>query len=164
MKMNRRFTTSEQNFPKTKRKTLIFSILFYVFCAFAFYAFSYMMREVIRIFTITEKYDIWILSDQEVHFYNFFFACFALIFAQSACLSQWFGGIRRPFEKVNLRKKAIINDQLFLNSYFLNWFARLATLYALFIGILGNGFYVFSFYPKYNFMFFVRLPFMRFRI
>jgi hypothetical protein len=111
------------------------------------------MREVARFFSITEKYDIWVLTDQEMNFYNLFFAYLSLIFAQSVCLSQWFGRIRRPFEKINLKKSSILNDQLFLNIFFLSWFFRLATLYALFIGILGAGFYVFSFYPKYNFMF-----------
>ena len=151
--MYRRFTSTEQKFPAIKRKYLIINILLGVLYAFIFYAFLCLVREVVRLYTITEQYDIWILSDREVHFYNLFFAYLALIFAQSACLSRWFGGIRRPFEKVNLRKPSILNNQQFLNFVFLHWFSQLALIYALFMGIHANGFYVFSFYPKYNFMF-----------
>jgi len=155
--MIKRFSNSEQKLPAIKRKNVILSIVLGVFFAFAFYSFSYLLREITRLFSITDKYNLWILSDQEMNFYNLFFAYLSLIFAQSFCLSQWFGKIRRPFEKVNIRKTAILNEQRFLNFFFLEWFAKLSFLYALFIGILGNGFYVFSFYPKYNFMFILML-------
>jgi len=122
-----------------------------------FYSFSYLLREIVRLYSITEKYDIWVLSDQEMNFYNLFFAYLSLIFAQSFCLSQWFNRTRKPFEKVNLSRKAIQNEQRFLNFVFVYWFSQLALLYALFIGIISPGFYVFSFYPEYNFLFILML-------
>ena len=151
--MNRKFSQSSRDFPTIKRKDMIFSILVGIFNSFAFYLFLCLTREVVRLYSITDKYDMWILSNQEVNFYNLFFAYLSLIFAQSICLSKWFGRPRKLFEKVNLPKKATINDQLFLNTVFLHWFSKLGLVYALFLGIVTPGFYVFSFYPKYNYLF-----------
>ena len=152
--MERFFLHNNGKFPAIKRKNIVFSIVLGIFYAFVFYSFLYLSREIIRLFSVTDKYDIWVLSDKEVNFYNLFFAFLSLIFAQSICFAQWFGKPRRVFEKVTIQKSAIINDQRFLNNFFFSWFSRLATLYALFIGIApAAGFYVFSFYPKYNFMF-----------
>ncbi|MCL2073075.1 MAG: hypothetical protein FWH18_04075 [Marinilabiliaceae bacterium] len=93
-----------------------------------------------------------ILSDEEVNFYNLFFAYLSLIFAQSFCLSQWFGKPRKFFEKRNIHKSVIINDQKNLNIYFFSWFTRLTTIYALGMMMSISGFYVFSFYPEYNYI------------
>ena len=152
--MDKRFLHKDPQFPEIKKRNIILGIAFGIFHAFIFYSFLYLSREIIRLFSITDNYDIWVLSDKEVNFYNLFFAFLSLIFAQSICLLQWFGKPRKIFEKANIKKSPIINDQLFLNIFFLHWFSRLATLYALFIGITtAGGFNVFSFYPKYNFLF-----------
>ena len=144
--MKYRLFHTEENFPTLKKKEITLSIVLGLFYSFTFYSFLYISRETIRLLSITDEYDIWILSDKEVNFYNLFFAFLSLIFAQSICLSQWFGKSRR--------KSAIINDQLCLNNFFLCWFSQLAILYGLFFGIPGmGGFYVFSFYPKYNYLF-----------
>ena len=155
--MNRKFTNTEPPFPAIKWKSMIFSIVLSIFCAFAFYAFLCVMREAIRYFSVMDKQDIWVLSDTEVRFYNLFFAYLSLIFAQSVCISRWFGSLRKPFEKRNRCKLSVQNNQRFLNFFFLHWFSQLAWSYALFIGILTNGFYVFSLYPKYNFLFILML-------
>ena len=153
-KMKRRFSQVEEKFPTIKRKYIILSIVVGLFYSFVFYSLLYLSREIARLFSITDKYDIMILSDKEVNFYNFFFAFLSLIFAQSICLLLWFGKARKAYEKRNIYKSAIMNDQLFLNTYFLSWFSRIATLYALFIVCSSfGGFYVFSFYPKYNYLF-----------
>ena len=152
--MKRRFIQVEEKFPTIKRKHIIFSIVVGLFYSFVFYSFLYLSREAVRLLSVTDKYDIMILSDKEVSFYNLFFAFLSLIFAQSIGILLWFGKTRKAFEKRNIYKSAIINDQLFLNTYFLSWFSRLATVYALFMLWLPfGGFYVFSFYPKYNYIF-----------
>ena len=154
MKFERRFVNTEERFPAIKKKNIVISIIAGLFFAFVFYSFLYLSREIIRVLSITDKYDIFVLSDKEVVFYNLFFAFLSLIFAQSICLSQWFGKPRKVFEKGNIYKSAIVNDQLFLNTLFLYWFTRVATLYALFMVVTPlGGFYVFSFYPKYNYLF-----------
>ena len=154
--MEKGFLHNDQKFPAIERTHLILTILWGIFYSFLFYSLLYLSRETIRLFSITEKYDIWILSDQEVNFYNLFFAFLSLIFAQSICLSQWFGKTRKLklFEKTNIQKFAIVNDQRFLNIIFIAWFFRLLTIYGMFIGIGGSlGFYAYNLYPKYNFFF-----------
>ena len=152
--MNKGFLQNNQKPPDIEVKSFVFSIASGIFFSFVFYSFLCLSREIIRLFSITRTFDIWILSDQEVSFYNLFFAYISLFFAQAICFSQWFGKNRKPFEKINIQKSAIVNDQWFLNTVFLCWFTRYSTLYALFIGIASEGgFYVFSFYPKYNFLF-----------
>ena len=140
--------------PDIERKNFILSIVLGIIFSFIFYSFLCLSREIIRVLSITTTFDVWILSDREVSFYNLFFAFLSLLFAQAICFSQWFGKNRKPFEKLNIQKTAIINDQWFLNNVFLCWFTRSSTLYALFIGTASEGgFYFFSFYPKYNFLF-----------
>jgi hypothetical protein len=152
--MDKRFLHTEQSFPVIKRRILFFSILLGLIYASVFYAMLYLFREVIRIFTITDTYDICILSDPEVNFYNLFFAFLSLIFAQSVCLTFWFHHPRKAFEKKHFYKTTIVNDQLSLNAIFLSWFSRLAPLYAVIIGCATKGgFYVFSLYPDYNYFF-----------
>ena len=158
MKMKHRFLNIEENFPAITRKNIIISIVAGLFFSFVFYSFLYLSREIFRLFSISDKFSFMVLSDKEVSFYNLFFAFLSLIFAQSICLSHWFGKPRKLFEKRHIHKSAIINDQQFLNSYFLSWFSRIATLYAFFMVMPSwGGFYVFSFYPKYNYMFFLIL-------
>ncbi|MCL2097244.1 MAG: hypothetical protein FWH23_00600 [Bacteroidales bacterium] len=155
--MDKRFLHNNEKFPEIERKKLIISIVLGVFYSFIFYSFLYLSREILRFFsTIDIEYDIYVLSDQEVNFYNLFFAYLSLIFTQSFCFSYWFGKTRRPFKKVNIQKSAIVNDQQFLNISFLLWFSRLAIVYALYIGIESTG-YAFSFYPKYSYLFIICL-------
>jgi hypothetical protein len=150
----RRVLHVEEKFPTIKREYIILSIVVGLFYSFVFYSFLYLLREIIRLYSISDEYGILILSDKEVNFYNLFFAFLSLILAQSICLLLWFDKTRKVFEKRNIYKSAIINDQIFLNSCFLSWFSRVATLYALFIVCLPiGGFHVFSLYPRYNYLF-----------
>jgi hypothetical protein len=95
-----------------------------------------------------------VLSDKEVNFYNLFFAFVAVIMAQSACFAFWFDRPRRFLERGHHRNTTIVNDQRALNWYFLNWFSKLAVFFGIMFGLaFYGGFYVFSFYPDYNYLF-----------
>ncbi|NOU58456.1 hypothetical protein [Marinifilum caeruleilacunae] len=146
-------------FPKVSGIRLTVGIVMGLLYSFAFYSFMYMVREGFRLLSVTEEYDLWILSDEEVNFYNLFFAFVAVILSQSLCLSFWFDRPQKLAGSKKYRLNAIVNDQRVLNWYFLNWFAKLTLLFALMFGsVYQGGFYVFSFYPDYKFIFMLIVP------
>ncbi len=137
--------------PKSRLIMGLFAGLFFAFC---FYAFLYLTRESFRIVTITDDYNLWILTDKEVSFYNLIFAFISVIFAQAVCFAFWFGRPRKIFSKRKFQHIAIVNDQSALNTYFIAWFSKLAFVFVLFFGLISKGgYYVFSLYPKYNYLF-----------
>ncbi len=154
MTLNKNFLHKEQNFFEISKFKLIVGILIGLLYSFAFYSFLYVSREVFRILSVTENYDLWILTDNQVNFYNLFFAFISVIFGQSICFAFWLDRPKKIFGKQNYRKTTIVNDQRFLNWYFLNWFSKLAVLFGLWFGLtIHGGYYVFSLYPDYNYIF-----------
>ena len=152
--MTRRILNIEPKFLEIPRFRLIAGILIGLFYSFAFYSFLYLMREVFRILSVTEDYDLWILTDKEVSFYNLFFAFISVIISQSVCFTFWFDRPRKIFGKGHYRITTIVNDQRVLNWYFLSWFSKLAIVFGIMFGLaFHGGFYVFSFYPDYNYIF-----------
>ena len=143
------FLHSKQEFPKIDRKKFILSIVVGIYFSFTLYLLLYLTRESLRLFSVTWEYDIWVLSDAEVNFLNLFFAFISLIFAQSMCFSYWFVKPRKAFEKRNVHKLALANDQRVLYISFLGW----SCLFALLSYIYSYVFLAYSFYPKYNYLF-----------
>ena len=64
--------------PKSRLIMGLFAGLFFAFC---YYAFMYLTRETFRFASLTVDYDLWILTDNEVRFYNLIFAFISVIFA-----------------------------------------------------------------------------------
>lgn len=152
--MKKQITNIDPKIFEIPKARFVIGILIGVFYSFAFYSLLYLMRELFRILSVTKDYDLWILTDKEVNFYNLFFAFISVILAQSACFKFWFDRPRKIFEKKHHRKTTLVNDQRVLNWYFLNWFSKLAIIFASMFGIGSRGgFYVFSFYPDYNYIF-----------
>lgn len=152
--LNRNFLHTETELFKIPKSRLIIGLLAGLFFAFCFYAFMYLTRESFRLVSLTEDYDLWTLTDKEVGFYNLFFAFVSVIFAQSISFSFWFDKPQNIFSKRKFQRILIGKDQSALNTYFLFWFSELAVIYGLTFGSTYiGGFYVFSFYPKYNYIF-----------
>ena len=107
--------------------------------AFTLYAFFYMSREVFRLMSVSDTFDMWVLTDKEVNFYNLIFAFIAVIFAQSACFTFWLDRPRKIFRKFHYKNAYIVNDQRFLNWSFLSWAVRGATIIGLFFGMTFRG-------------------------
>jgi hypothetical protein len=140
--------------PEISKKQLIFGLLIGFFVAFTCYSTLYIFRETFRYLSITDDFDLWILSDVEVNFYNLIFGFFAVILGQSAFFSFVFNRPKKLFERKHYLKTLIVNDQRFLNISFLFWFLSLSLLVVLFFGItIQGGFYVLNFYPEYNYLF-----------
>ena len=119
-----------------------------------FYSFLYLMREVLRILSVTDTYDLWILTDKEVHFYNLIFAYISIIIGQSVTFSFWLDRPKSLFEKRNYRKLYIISDQRAFNWYFISWFSQLAFMVAIVFGFtFHGGFYVVNLFPDFRYIF-----------
>ena len=155
MTLSKNFLHKEPNFIELSRFRLIVGGILGLLYSFSFYSFLYIMRESFRILSVTEKYDLWVLTNKEVTFYNLFFAFLSVIIGQSVCFVFWFDQPKKIFGIRNHRKTAIINDQRFLNWYFLSWFSKLAVVFGLFFGFTFHGsWHLFSLYPDYNYFYF----------
>ena len=135
--------------PKSK---LIIGLLMVLGLSFSLYSFAYIVREAFRYVSLSCDYDLWLLSDEEVKFYNLVTAFIAVIISQSFCFAFWFNRPRRFRERRHFYFVSIVNDQMALNSCFLSWFSKLALVYAITLGV-APMFYVFSLYPDYKFVF-----------
>ncbi|WP_143106461.1 hypothetical protein [Pustulibacterium marinum] len=113
-------------FPKLSNTQKIVGIVLGVFSAFALYEFGYMIREIIRVSSIDDAYNIFVLSDLQTWFYNFFLGAVAAIFGQSVTINYWLYKPKQSFQKKTVHRNAIVNDQRNLMSYFLSWFLRVA--------------------------------------
>jgi hypothetical protein len=154
MTLSKNFLHKEPNFIELSRFRLIVGAVLGLLYSFSFYSFLYIIRESFRILSVTEKYDLWVLTDKEVNFYNLFFAFLSVIIGQSVCFVFWFDQPKTIFGIRNHRKTAIVNDQRFLNWYFLSWFSKLAVVFGLFFGFTFHGsWHLFSLYPDYNYVF-----------
>lgn len=153
--------TLKQNFLHPDLKTfevskfrIIVGVIIVIFYSFALYSFQFVLREAFRTLSVNEDYDLWILSANEVHFYNLFFAFISVIIGQSICFTYWFDSPNKRVHRLNYKRTSILNDQRVLNWYFLFWFLKMTFLYALFFGLSsGLGYNVFSFYPDYIYLF-----------
>lgn len=136
------------------KSQFIIGIVLGLVYAFVFYSFLYLVRESLRGMSITEEYDLWTLSSKEVRFYNLFLAFISVIIGQSICFSFWFYKPKQVFQKLKIRRNRIVHEQRFLNWYFLSWFSKIALIIALVFGnAFEGGFYAFSFYPDYKYLF-----------
>ncbi len=122
--------------------------------SFSLYGLLVVLREAIRIMSYDHVFNFWVLNEEEVTFYNLFYAFIAVIFGQSACFSFWTEGMREKLRRYPTRQVRMIHDQRFLNFSFLMWFGQLAFLYGLFFSfsyVDMNSFL--SFYPQYVYIF-----------
>lgn len=140
--------------PKIGAIRLLVGLAAGISFAFSIYGFLVVCREAIRLLSVSNYGDVWILSDAEVRFYNFFYALIALIFGQSLILQTWFFSLRKPFEKRQYLHQSILNDQRNLNAFFIHWFTRMALILGFLFGIIqAYTLKSSSLYPEYNFLF-----------
>lgn len=122
--------------------------------SFSLYSFLYIMRESLRILSVTDDYDVWLLSREEVNFYNLVLAFISVIIGQSTCFWYWNDRPRKLLEKNKRLRISILNDQRVLNWFFLYVFFQLAVFYGYYFGFTIKGaFYTFSLYPDYKYLF-----------
>ncbi len=154
MRLAKNFLTVNLKAFEVSKVRIALGVIVGLLYAFFFYAVLYVTREGIRILSVTEENDLWVLEDDAVSFYNLIFAFIALIVGQSICFHFWLDRPKRFFSKLKIRQNLIVNDQRVLIWSFLSWFGKLAFLFGIFFGIHFYGInYVFSLYPDYNYIF-----------
>jgi hypothetical protein len=153
MALNPKFLRIENDSFLIPKKRIAIGIFLALISTVLIYSMLYLFRETFRYMSITEDYDIWILTEKEVKFYNLFYAFLAVIFSQSFFINFVFNIPKRPFAKKNWRKITILNDQRILNLSFINWFAKVTFIFGLIYGFgFKKGYYTFSFYPTYIYL------------
>lgn len=140
--------------PAIPRGRLLMGVFVGLLFASCFYAFLYICREALRIlFFMTEDYDVLVLSDATMYFYNFILAYIATVLGQSLCFICWFEIPLRKLGKYASQMRTVINDQRSMNFYFLSWFSRLAYVFVLLIGgTMGGGIYVIRTFSDYKYI------------
>ncbi|MDF1697550.1 MAG: hypothetical protein P1U56_17025 [Saprospiraceae bacterium] len=133
----------------TTRKIL--GVVILVVTALSYYSLFNIMRESIRYFSETEDYDLWVLSEIEVWFYNTIYACIAITLGIANAF-QFI--INRPLRisRFGTIRSSILNDQRVLNWTFIMWASKLGYIVGLFFAIY-SVFYEFSLFPDYCILF-----------
>jgi biopolymer transport protein ExbD len=154
MNMQKGFLMQKRYKPKSTRRRLIVGAILSVGFAVSFYSFLYVIREVLRVLSVNDYHDIWLLTDKAVSFYNLLFAFLALIFAQSVFIIIAYDKPRGIRQGRRYHRFSILNDQRVINLYFLDWFSKMAIFYWMLFGdIMKSGYMTFSLFPDYAFMF-----------
>lgn len=140
--------------PSISKYRLIIGIQIGLFWAVSFYLFALVIRDTYRFLSISEEFDFWYLTDNEILFYNVFYSFLSLIIGQSICIAYLFHGPKKMFSGSQRLRINIIHDQHYLTLNFLNWFAKLATFIGFLycIGMKG-GHYYFDILEDYYFLF-----------
>lgn len=142
------------SFSSISRFRRVLGVVLGLSYALLFYAFQFVLRELLRVGSTSELNEMWLLSDEEVAFYNWFAAALALLIGQSVCIGFWFSRSKRLGERGVRSRTAIMIDQQAVMGNFLLFFLKAGFLYALFMGLAFPNFHLaFSFYPDYAFMF-----------
>jgi hypothetical protein len=140
-------------FKNISRTKLITGLVTGVLYAFTLYAFLYVIRETFRVSTATDRFDMWILTDCEALFYNTIYAFIAVIMGQAECFRIWFNTPKRVFTISGVKRTSVINDQCDLNWSFMYWITNMGVMFVIGMGLALKGYYVFSLYPDYNYLF-----------
>jgi len=153
MPLKPRFLHTDIAELRISRQRLIGGIVIGLLYAFALYGLLYMSREVMRMMSVTRNYDLWVMSNAEVNFYNLVFAFIAVIFGFSTGLLFCVERPRKVFGQLRYRRFSMLNDLRVLNWYFLSAYSKLAwglgAVYASFY-CYRNFFYTYN--PYGNFL------------
>ena len=133
------------------------AVLVWLLMAFALYSLFFVVRESIRYMTILDAYnDMLVLSVQEHHFYNFFYAAFACLISWGVVTDLYLKSLPYSTRKLGHKRTMIRNDQTFITWYSFYWFSKLAVV----ISLLSANIPLFTespFYPDYLYLFVIFL-------
>ncbi len=99
MSLNKNFLSPGFKAFRLSKTRLITGILLGLSFSFLFYSILYLTREGLRINSVTDNYDLWVLTDDEVRFYNLVFAFFSVIIGQSICFTFWLNKSKNLFSR-----------------------------------------------------------------
>lgn len=124
-------------FPNIAIDRFYIGIFLGILTSVTMYLFLTASREVLRVmFSQSEYFDLWVVSNKETWFYNLIFAFISSNLGQGICFKTWFEAPNRFFSNYyfNFKRKVIYNESMFFNVNFLNIFAKLSVVYAIWFG------------------------------
>ena len=152
--MDKKFIHNKTHYFQLSKIQIVAGVLAGLLFSFFFYLFLYVIREAIRLLSVTDDFDIWVLSGSEVSFYNLMYAFVAVILGQSVLFTFLFD---RPSKAMGISSRirnSILNDQRVLIWYFLFVAFQMAFFYGIWFGQASpGGFYIYSLYPRFNYIF-----------
>jgi biopolymer transport protein ExbD len=155
------FLKPQNNLSQSKRQ-LISGFIFGLLSALILYFSSQFVFESFRRIAAHFEGLLYVFTENEMSFFNWFYASVSLVFGNAIFLRYWAKMLCRTNDitlKNKLRIHTIKNDQTNLTTYFFHWFARCALLYFLFFGLnAGHWSYdVIGLYENYKY-FFILIP------
>lgn len=125
-----------------------------IFLSFFLYQFFILGRDIFRLYTFTPNFNYLEFTENELFFYNLFYAFLALIIAQTFFLKIIFDTNKKLGEKqIQFSRKKIVHNQNILIWFFMYWFVKLAVFYGIMnMNSLYWGDTTFSIYEHLNFV------------
>ena len=130
--------------------------------SFSIYLFFTSIRDLYRLFSLTEDFEYLKFTSEELQFYNLFYAFLSLLIGLHFYCKISFDTNRQFLSKdILLKKSKTINNQNSLIWYFLSFFSKVSFIYGAFImssfGLEKNYnmnlFNHINFYKEYKFIF-----------
>ncbi|RLD67141.1 MAG: hypothetical protein DRI84_03255 [Bacteroidetes bacterium] len=137
MTLKKDFLSYKVSDLKICRSDLIIGLLIGLIFSFGFYSIIYTFRESLRVWSMLHSFNYWIITDDDLFFYNLFTAYWAFIFGQSFSFNYWMTKPILGKGRMKIQRISILNDQRNLN-----WFAVSALSK---IGWVVGFFFIFAF-------------------
>lgn len=102
---------------------MFYGVLALIF-GFIFYSWLCVLRESIRLINYSFIY-LPVYDESHRFEFNFFFAMLSLIFANSLFITFYLRNDKSFLSPKNPRRNRILNDQIFLNAFYMNWMSRM---------------------------------------
>ncbi len=155
------FLKQQNNLSLSKRQ-LISGFIFGLLSALILYFSSQFVFESFIIIAAHFEGLLYVFTDNEMSFFNWFYANVSLVFGNAICLRYWAKMPRRTNDtspKNKLRLHTIKNDQTNLTTHFFHWFTACSFYYYFYFGLnVGHWSYdVIGLYEHYKY-FFILIP------
>lgn len=154
MALKKGFLTPDIGELNISRKRLIIGLVIWLFFSSGFYSFLCLIRAGFRFITVSDFFPIWVFTEDELFFYNLFFAFLSAILAQSIFMVFLIQKPKPVFHKSRFRRTDIFNDHTFLVWNLMSWFSRVGFGYGILMGvIIAPYFGTFSLYENHKYIF-----------
>ncbi len=131
MKFKRRFYDDSINYKDFSRRRLVVAVIIGLVFSMSIYSFFIVLNESFRVIFFSNYAVPNILEGYQKQFLHLFYAIMSTIFGNSIAISFLFTKKETISSRRNPKRKRIINDQVFLNSFFLHWFAKLGLTFGV---------------------------------
>ena len=137
MKFKKLFYDASINLKAISLQRLILGVFIGLFSSVLIYSFICFIQEVFRVvhfesvnFGFQNSQSLINTSDR--FFYNFFFAAISIIFGNSIAILYVFSRPNKALNRLNTKRKRILNDQVFFGFNFFYWFNEIGITFGVF--------------------------------